>query len=466
MSKSKAEAGEQAIQAEDEAAWPRPAYAWYVLFLLILAYAIATLDRVVIGLLVDSIQRDLGLSDTGISLLIGLAFALFYTAFGLPIGMLVDRRRRVSIMAWGLAAFSAATAACGLATNFVSLFIARLFVGAGEATVTPTTSSLIADYFRPDRRAKAFGIYMLGGTLGTSLAYLIGASTIKLAGWLHGQSGVLAQVRDWQLVFMLAGGAGLILSAVFALTVKEPKRRETASPKAVAPLRGQIVRELFANLAEKKYAYLAIIGGAVMCVFLISAQLSWYPTLFVRVHGMSPAEVGGMLAMVGVPSGAISALSSAFVMAWMTKRGRLDAPLIMMAAQTVIWGGLGLAKSLAPDVTTSVVFHVITSLSANWALPAAFFGLTLITHNQLRGQMTALYTLIYGLIAVTLGPLAVGLLSDYVFTDPAGISRSLATVYACGAALGAIFLAIGWKQFVAVAARLKSEADAAAATKA
>ena len=446
-----------AESAAGELSWPKPSYAWYVLFLLILIYAVATLDRVVIGLLVDSMQRDLALSDAGISLLIGLAFALLYTVLGLPVGILVDRYRRVPVMVASLLLFSVATSAFGLATTFVALFIARLFVGAGEAAVTPTMSSLIADYFRPDLRAKAYSFYMLGGSLGTSLAYLVGASTIYLSTWLQERSGIFGMFRDWQLVFIFCGVAGLILAAVFGLTVREPARRETAQQSAATLGLAQVLRELFVNLNAKKLAYLAIIGGAVMNVFLIAAQLSWYPTLFIRVFGMQPAEVGGMLAAVGVPSGVISALSSGFIMAWLVKRGRLDAPLIMMFAQALIWGGLGVAKSLAPSIASSLVFHVVTSLAANWGLPAAFFGLAQITHNRLRGQMTALYTMIYGLVAVTLGPLTVGLLSDYVFTAPDGISYSLASVYAFGALAGISFVLLGWKDFIAASLRVKVE---------
>lgn len=437
-----------------EVAWPRPIYAWYAVFILLLAYAIATLDRVVIGLLVESIQSDLGLDDTSISLLIGLAFALFYTLFGLPIGMLVDRRRRVSILSAGIVMFSAATAACGLAKGFVGLFLARIFVGIGEATVTPSSSSIIADYFPPERRAKAFGVLMLGGSLGTSLAYLLGSFAIHISSWLQNQKGILEGVRDWQLVFFMTGGTGILLAILMALTLREPVRRETGNiaEKEKAKL-GEIVRELIDAVRAQKLAYLAVIGGAVMNVFLISAQLSWYPSLFIRVFHVPPAQIGGMLAMVGFPAGVFSAISGGFIMAWLAKRGRTDGPLIIMLAQAVIWGGLGVAKCLAPSVTASLSFHFVTSLTANWGVPAAMVGITQITRNRLRGQMTGLYSLIVGLVAVTLGPLAVGVLSDNLYTDRAGLAYSLATVYALGGTAGITMILVGWKAFVAASDR-------------
>lgn len=444
----------------DAAAWPRPAYAWYAVFILVLAYAMATLDRVIIGLLVESIQRDLGLDDTAISLLIGLAFSLFYTLFGLPIGMLVDRGNRVSILSTGIVIFSIATAACGMAKGFVSLFMARIFVGIGEATVNPSSSSIIADYFPPERRAKAFGVLMLGGSLGTSMAYLLGSFAIHLSTWLQTHEGILHGVRDWQLVFFMTGAAGMLLGLVMWLTMREPVRRETGKATEgdgkKADLR-QVVRELTATLSAQKLAYLAVIGGAVMNVFLISAQLSWYPTLFIRVFTVAPAEIGSMLAMVGFPAGVISALSSGLIMAWFAKRGRTDGPLIIMLAQATIWGCLGVAKCLAPTVEMSLAFHFVTALTANWGVPAAMVGITQITRNRLRGQMTGLYSLIVGLVAVTLGPLAVGVLSDNVFTDRGGIAYSLSTIYAFGGTAGITMILIGWKSFVAASNRSNAE---------
>lgn len=437
----------------EAAAWPNPVYAWYTVFILVLAYAMATLDRVIIGLLVESIQSDLGLDDTSISLLIGMAFALFYTLFGLPIGLLVDRGKRVSILSIGIITFSAATAACGLARGFASLFLARVFVGIGEATVTPSSSSIIADYFPPERRAKAFGVLMLGGSLGTSMAYLLGSFAIHVSTWLQNQQGALEGVRDWQLVFFLTGTIGMMLGIVMWLTVREPVRRETGNDadNGEKPGLSQVVRELLGALSAHKLSYLAVIGGAVMNVFLIAAQLSWYPTLFIRVFDVAPAEIGKLLAMVGFPAGVVSALSSGLIMAWFAKRGRTDGPLIIMLAQAIIWGGLGVAKCLAPSVEISLTFHFVTSLTANWGVPAAMVGITQITRNRLRGQMTGLYSLIVGLVAVTLGPLAVGVLSDNIFTDRTGIAYSLATIYAFGGILGITMLLVGWRAFVRTA---------------
>jgi len=146
--------------------------------ILVLAYALAVVDRIAIGLLVEPIKADLHISDTQMGLLQGLAFAVFYSLFGLPLGVLVDRWKRVDVLAMGIFVWSAATAACGFARSYAMLFVGRIGVGAGEATVTPAASSLIADLFHPNERSRAYGVFMVGGAIGTALSYVVGSGAI------------------------------------------------------------------------------------------------------------------------------------------------------------------------------------------------------------------------------------------------------------------------------------------------
>ena len=159
-----------ASRGADETTWPSPRYAWFVVFLLVLAYAIGVVDRIVIGLLTQPIKADLGLSDTELGVIQGFAFSLFYAMFALPVGLLVDRWKRVPVLWVGVLIWSLATVFCGLAGSFAMLFLARVFVGAGEATTTPASSSVIADYFPPAQRAKAYGVFAMGGSLGIGIA--------------------------------------------------------------------------------------------------------------------------------------------------------------------------------------------------------------------------------------------------------------------------------------------------------
>jgi MFS family permease len=212
--------------AADAAPWPKPAYGWYAVALLMSAYALGVVDRIVIGLLVDPIRGDLGLSNTEMGVIQGVAFGLFYACFALPVGLLVDRYRRVPVLAVGLTVWSFATMACGFAGSFAGLFAARVAIGAGESTTIPGSSSLVADLFTPARRGKAFGIFNMGGSVGIGIAYLLGGAAIQIAGTLQRAApALLGELHEWQLVFMIVGAPGLLLAALMALTLREPPRR-------------------------------------------------------------------------------------------------------------------------------------------------------------------------------------------------------------------------------------------------
>jgi MFS family permease len=438
--------------AADAVAWPSRRYAWYAVGILVLAYALAIVDRIAIGLLVEPIKADLHISDTQMGLLQGLAFAVFYSLFGLPLGVLVDRWKRVDLLAMGIFVWSAATAACGLARSYAMLFVGRIGVGAGEATVTPASSSLIADLFRPNERSRAYGVFMVGGAIGTALSYVVGSGAIIMAAALRDWSpGLFGGYADWQLAFMVMGAPGVVLALLVTFTLREPKRRDVVDAGQAFSLT-PIWRQLKSNWA----AYLAIMGGTVLNVMVVNAQIAWLPTMFIRAHGWTAAQVGATLGMLGFPAGTFSALSAGVVLSWLAARGRTDGPILVVMLQALVWAVFGTIKSLTPDTTIALSAHVVTSLFAIWAVTAALAGLNQITPNQFRGQITAIYTLFTGLIGVTIGPLMVGLLSDHVFPGPKGLQPSLATMYAVGGIGGVLLLLAARKSYSDAVIRARS----------
>ena len=438
--------------APKTAAWPSRGYAWYVVGILVLCYALAIVDRIAIGLLVEPIKADLKISDTQMGLLQGLAFAIFYSLFGLPVGVLVDRWKRVKLLAMGVFFWSAATMACGFARSYGMLFLGRIGVGAGEATVTPASSSLIADLFPPAERSRAYGVFMVGGAIGTALSYVVGSGAIVMATALRDWvPGLFGGYRDWQLAFMIMGLPGIVLALLVVLTVREPVRRDVTDAGqgfSLIPIWHQVT----ANWA----AYLAIMGGTVLNVMVVNAQIAWLPSMFIRAHGWTSVQVGTTLGMLGFPAGTFSALSAGVVLWWLAKRGRTDGPILVVMLQALVWAIFGTIKSLTPDTTIALSAHVVTSLFAIWSVTAALVGLNQITPNQLRGQITAIYALFTGLIGVTVGPLTVGLLSDHVFTGPKGLQPSLATMYAVGGSLGVVLLLLARKSFSDAVIRARS----------
>ncbi|MBL8645523.1 MAG: MFS transporter, partial [Rhodospirillaceae bacterium] len=192
--------------AATEPPYPSAGYAWYVVVILMLAYVFAYLDRFILTLMVEPIKRDLGITDTQMSLVLGLAFAIFYTVLGIPIGRLADHKNRRTIVAVGIAVWSVMTAACGLAKNFFTLFLARVGVGVGEATLQPCATSILSDYFPRGKRGLAYSVYAWGLGLGAGGAMILGGRVIEAVS--KGGTMVLpivGEVFPWQVVFFVIG---------------------------------------------------------------------------------------------------------------------------------------------------------------------------------------------------------------------------------------------------------------------
>ncbi len=437
------------------AAWPNRAYAWYVLAVLATAYAFAILDRVAIGLLVQPIEADLKISDSQLGLLQGFAFGLFYSVLGIPIGFVVDRWRRGRMIVFGIALWSAATAMCGMARGFTGLFLARMGVGVGEATISPAGSSLIADYFPPEERPRAFGIYMIGTTLGTGMAFLLGGAAIDLAQHIRLAMPVwFGGFANWQIVFLIIGAPGIVMALVMALTVREPVRHDRLERQ------GQLsIKPVWALLIQNRSAYAALISGAVLNLMCIYAQLAWLPTVFIRMHGWNAAEIGEALGLLGVPVGIVSALTSGWFMTWLARRGHADAPMLAARCHSIALAVFGVGASLVASPTLALICFVAMGLPTNWSYASALTGLNQITPNEMRGRMVAIYTLMVGLVSVGVGTFAVGFLNDRVYGGGQGIGASLATVYAVCGVLGAVVLSLGRRPFRMAAARALAWTD-------
>jgi MFS family permease len=238
-----------------------------VLFMLVLVYAFNFIDRQIVSILAAPIQKELGLSDGELGLMGGLAFALFYTAVGIPIAWLADRGNRTSIIATALVVWSGFSAACGLATNFWQLFLARMGVGVGEAGGVAPSYSLIADYFPPEKRARALAIFSFGIPIGSAFGVLFG--------------GLIAHAIGWRTAFIVTGLAGVLVAPFFKLLVREPARGAFDAPSGasaeVAPPFSAVMREL---LAKPSFWFLALAASASSTVGYGLAF--WLPSFYAR----------------------------------------------------------------------------------------------------------------------------------------------------------------------------------------
>lgn len=424
--------------------YPRPAHAWYALGVVCVAYVFAFVDRIIVGLLTPAIQADLGLTDSQAGILQGLAFALFYTVFGIPLGLLADRVSRKWLLAVGTTVWSLMTAACGLSRGFWQLFGARVGVGVGEATVNPCAASLIGDYFKPETRPKAFGVYTMSTAFATGLTYLTGGSVIYLITRYESVTvPLLGQLKPWQAVFMIIGLGGLVPAALLAFTVREPIRRDLAEGAGS----GVSLNDTLAFLWRNRTTLLLHNLGTALVIMSIYGWINWMPTFFLRIHGWSPSRFSLLFGIFGGAAGIFSALSSGFVTSWFAKRGRADATM-----RTVLLGSLGvtLLAAVAPLLPTpelALAGFALAGLFANYPTAQALAALNVMTPNQLRGLVTSIYIFAVGLISAGLGPFAVGWVTDHVFANPQAIHSSMALVTCLAGTAGSLLIALGLRSF-------------------
>jgi MFS family permease len=424
--------------------WPDPAYAWYVVGVLMLAYTNSFIDRQILALLVEPIRADLAISDTQVSLLAGLAFSIFYTLMGVPIARLADQKNRKAIIAFGVAFWSAMTALCGAARNFWQLFAARVGVGVGEATLSPAAFSIMADYFPKHKLARAFSVYSMGVYFGAGLAMIIGGIVVRMvmnAGAVT--LPLLGEVRPWQMTFFFVGMLGLPIF-LLVLTIREPVRRGLKAAGVPADERASSLPVLLAFLRLNARTVFFHFLAFSMIGIAIAGYMVWTPTLFIRTWGWDASTIGLAYGGIMFVLGTAGVYAGGFVADWLESKGRRDA--ILRAA---FYGGLvtvpfAVATPLMPNAWLALAALGLTSflLAFPQGLPAA--ALQVITPNPLRAQMTALYFLVGNLIALGFGPTLVALVTDFGFADPMKLRYSMALVSATVIPLGVLlsFLAL------------------------
>jgi MFS family permease len=424
-----------ALRYPDSEAWPRPRYAWYVVCALTAAYTLSMIDRQVLGLVLEPIRRDLRLSDTQVSLLVGSAFALFYVALGVPLGRLADRANRRNLIFSGIFLWSLMTSACGLANTFWQLFAARVGVAVGEATLSPAALSMISDYFPPKKRTRPLAAYFLALAMGAGLAYLLGGAVSAAVANMPGlHFPIIGSRHAWQMVFLVVGTPGMIFALVL-LTVREPLRRGirlTAVSRAPrADMHAVRVREVLHFIWHENRQTLALLfiayGGFAL---FADVTLVWMPTILIRRFGWSLSKIGLSMGLVILVSATIGILSGIALASRLQSRAPATALVRTSLIMGLVLTPIGMLVPLANSPA-----YVLALLAPAVALSFGLFPMgpaivQLITPNQMRAQVTALFALFNNLMSLTLGATLVGLLTDYVFHDPMRAHDSLLVVTA------------------------------------
>ncbi|MEM9300709.1 MAG: MFS transporter [Pseudomonadota bacterium] len=367
----------------------------YILFILVVVYTFNFLDRQIIGILAVPIKEDLGLSDTQLGLMGGLAFALFYTGLGIPVAMLADRFSRTWIMTIALTVWSAMTAVCGLAQNFWQLFLARLGVGIGEAGGVAPAYSLISDYFPPEQRARALSIYSFGIPIGSAAGIIFG--------------GYIASTIDWRVAFFVVGIAGIAIAPIFRLTLKEPIRGGMdpgdREPPAAAGL-GDILRKL----ASKPSFWTMSLGAA--CSSMMGYGIFfWLPSFFVRSYGLTLLDASLFFGAVLLFGGVLGIWVGGWAADRFGRAKRSAYALIPAVAflATIPFYVIGV---LSPTlVVTFTVLLLPIALGLAWLGPVISAIQHLVPPNM-RSTASAVFLFINNLLGIGLGTYLIGAVSD------------------------------------------------------
>jgi MFS family permease len=437
---------------EDAAYPPRP-YAWFVVCLLTLAYAISLLDRWILSLLVGPVKAYFDVSDTQMGLLMGLWFGAFYVTMGLPFGWIADRFNRRTLIASAMAFWCAMTIFCGLAKTFAQLATARLGVGLGEAALTPAASSLIADYFPRAEQNRAISFFNMGVATGMGIAYLVGG---LIVGWMASQPPVslpfVGQLETWQVVFIAAGAPGLLVAALI-FTIREPLRRQ----RLVREGEKVTVSQCLAYVKARRAAYQPLLIGMIASP-LIGYAWNWMPTMFDRVYGWNVAQFSAVYGWILLIFGPLGAISGGIIATRLYRAGRKDGPyiaaLIALATMTVTSGLLPLAPT--PQIAAAILVPATWAGAMSTAAGAA--SVIFMTPGEFRAQVTSIYVLTINGAGLLIGPTAIGLLNDHVFTGPTGVRYSLTWLVLLAAGALTLYFARGRRAYALAVDELEQRA--------
>jgi MFS family permease len=356
-------------------------------------------DRLALGLLLQSIKVDLALSDTQLGLLNGIAFALFYSVMGIPIARWADRGNRVAIISLTALLWSAMVALCGMANSFLQLLLIRIGVGVGEAGCIPPAHSLIADYFTRAERPRALAVYCLGGPLSLVIGYF-------LAGWLN-------EFYGWRVTFMMLGLPGLVLAVLAWLTLREPRRGRATPDSArgptsitIAPSLKEVCTTLWANAT---FRHLLLCFSILQ--FFSAGIWQWQPAFFIRTYGLTTGELGTWFAVVCGFGGMLGTYAGG-ELASRFAAGNERLQLKVMAMAMCGFGVISACIYIAPNLYLAFALTGAATVGGAAVSGPMFATIQTLVPERMRAMSIAIIYLFANLIGMGLGPLAAGVLSD------------------------------------------------------
>lgn len=444
---TKVEPAQSSMSVGSEADYPKAAYAWFVVLALAFANMMGYVERQILSLLFDPIKSDFLLNDTEVSLLSGAAFGIFYVCFGLVVGRFADSANRKWIITIGIFCWSTATIFSGLSQNFTELFIARVCVGVGEATLGTCALSMLSDYFPRIQLARALSVYSGAQYLGAGLAVIVGGFA------MHFYQGVpppvipfIGTLVPWQMTLFSVGVFGLVV-AVPMFFVKEPVRRGLLLKSGVTANKGVPFPEFWAFMKANGRTFGCIFAAFSITGIVGFATATWMPTYFIRVFHWDRATVGLTYGTILAVCGLLGVLSGAQVLHWMERRGYRDAYLRLPLFIVPINGALQISTYFIRDQYVAISLVALFTYLGTFPLSGTLGSMQVITPNQMRGQVTAVFLFTANILGTGLGPTIVGALNDFVYRDPNYVGYSLATTVAIVAPVATLLIYLSLRPF-------------------
>jgi MFS family permease len=425
-------------------AQPSLKYAWYVVGLLTLANISSFLDRQILALLVAPIKRDMHLSDTKVSLLMGLSFAMFYTIFGILIGRFADRTNRRNIIITGITLWSLLTSLCAGVKNYTQFFLARMGVGVGEATLSPSAYSIITDYFPKRKLGIALSVFTMGIFLGSGLALAIGAglvSKLPTEGML--QVPLLGSIYHWQKLFLIIGLPGLFIS-ILMFTVKEPARKDLLQKEGAVTKLSMI--ESLKIVFKYPKTYLSICLGTSFTAFVSYGCTAWVPTYFNRTFGWPVPKAGLYFGLVLLAASISGVLWGGWYADKLKSKNILNGRVrVGLIATIVILLSCFIPLINNPAIVMALFFIPLFFVSS--PMGASTTAIQELMPNQVRALSSSIFLFVLNMIGLGLGPLLVAFFTDSIFHNEKAIRFSLSALFLIGGGLGTLFYFIGYKGY-------------------
>ncbi|WP_016744881.1 MFS transporter [Rhizorhabdus wittichii] len=401
----------------------------------------ALLDRYLIGLLIEPIKGEFAIGDTQVSLLQGLAFAIFYSVLGLPFGRLVDRGNRRNIIMVGVLLWSSMTIACGLAPNYGFLFVARLGVGLGEACLAPAAYSLLTDLFSPQRHGRAMAVFTLASIVGGGGSFIIGAKALSLATVMVGDLPALAGWAPWRITFMLVGAPGL-LAALLMFTVREPVRH-IAGPQTELPTWG----ELAVFLGDVRAPLIVLILANALITVAGTGVVSWLTMFLLRTYDVPATQGGAIIGLCLIGSALLGGSMSGWLADWRRTEASMGRKMNVVAIGCLVCAPLALVFPSMPSASLAMAVFFVYATLYNIQACAAPSTLQDMLPNRFKGQVSALYWLVVGLVGLGGGSTMVALVTEKLFGDPMALRYAIGLVASVSLCCAGLILMLGRRRY-------------------